>query len=196
MNDRNEAIQWARKILANPEAYYILDTETTGLQDPEIIELGVIDLAGNEIINQRFRPVAQVTDGAAEIHGLTNELLANEPPFYALIEELDSQVFDRTILIYNSSFDCRALEYTYDLYNSGLPTVKSDCVMGWYSQFVGEWNDYRGSYRWQRLPGGDHSAVGDCQATLDVLKYMAESQMEIGLQSSELPLDMEPLPQA
>lgn len=196
MNDRNEAIKWAREILAEPEAYYILDTETTGLQDPEIIELGVIDLAGNEIISQRFRPVAQITDGATEIHGLTNELLANEPPFYALIDRLDKEIFQRTILIYNAVFDYRALEYTYDLYNSDLPAVNHDCVMQYYSQFVGEWNDYRGSYRWQRLPGGDHSAIGDCRATLDVIKYMAQSQLELGLQSSELPLDMEPLPQA
>ncbi|WP_310482549.1 3'-5' exonuclease [Chamaesiphon sp. VAR_48_metabat_403] len=195
MNDRNTAIEWAREILANPEEYYILDTETTGLQDPEIIELGVIDLAGNEIISQRFRPVTQITDGAAEIHGLTNVLLADEPPFYSLIDRLDKEIFQRTILIYNSAFDCRALEHTYDLYNSDLQTVKNDCVMGWYSQFVGEWNDYRGSYRWQKLPGGDHSAIGDCRATLAVIKYMAESHLELGIQSSELPLDLEPLPQ-
>lgn len=29
--------------------------------------------------------------------------------------------------------------------------------------------------RWQPLPGGDHSALGDARATLAVLKRMAES---------------------
>lgn len=32
------------------------------------------------------------------------------------------------------------------------------------------------NYRWQRLPGGDHSALGDCWATLKVLQKMAESE--------------------
>jgi DNA polymerase-3 subunit epsilon len=45
--------------------------------------------------------------------------------------------------------------------------------MHWYAQFVGDWNEYHGNYKWQRLPGGDHSALGDCRATLAVLKEMA-----------------------
>jgi DNA polymerase-3 subunit epsilon len=44
--------------------------------------------------------------------------------------------------------------------------------MGWYSQFVGE-PGKRGGYKYQKLPGGDHSALGDCRATLKVLKDMA-----------------------
>jgi DNA polymerase-3 subunit epsilon len=45
--------------------------------------------------------------------------------------------------------------------------------MQWYSQWVGEWNDYHQDYKWQRLPGGDHSALGDCKATLEVIRRMA-----------------------
>ena len=29
--------------------------------------------------------------------------------------------------------------------------------------------------RWQKLPGGDHSALGDCRATLAILHEMANS---------------------
>jgi DNA polymerase-3 subunit epsilon len=43
-----------------------------------------------------------------------------------------------------------------------------------YAEFVGEWNDYHGNYRYQKLPGGDHTAVGDCRATLKVIKKMAK----------------------
>jgi DNA polymerase III subunit epsilon len=45
--------------------------------------------------------------------------------------------------------------------------------MLWYSQWVGERNEYHGDYKWQRLPGGDHSALGDCKATLEVIEAMA-----------------------
>lgn len=175
---------WARQIFASPEDYYILDTETTGLDDPEIVELGVIDLAGNEIINQRFRPKTQVTDGAAAIHGLTNAILDYDQPFSSIIDRLDNDIFRHTILIYNSSFDYRALLHTYKLYNTDLRQIDDECVMQYYSQFVGEWNDYRGSYRWQKLPGGDHSAVGDCRATLAVIKFMAESPLDAAYKPS------------
>ena len=42
-----------------------------------------------------------------------------------------------------------------------------------YAKFVGEWNNYHGNYRWQKLEGGDHSAAGDCLATLEVIRTMA-----------------------
>jgi DNA polymerase-3 subunit epsilon len=58
-----------------------------------------------------------------------------------------------------------------DLNLDQLVTVH--CAMQWYAQYVGEWHDYWGNYRWQRLPGGDHSALGDARATLSLLKRMA-----------------------
>ncbi len=47
-----------------------------------------------------------------------------------------------------------------------------------YSDFVGEWNDYFGSNKWQKLPGGDHTALGDCLATLEVIKYIAQTPVD------------------
>lgn len=49
--------------------------------------------------------------------------------------------------------------------------------MQWYSQFVGDWNDYYNNYRWQKLPSGDHSAIGDCRATLKVIEKMAATEI-------------------
>jgi DNA polymerase III subunit epsilon len=177
MNDRNEAINWAKSILDRPDEYYILDTETTGLAGPEIIELGIIDLEGNEIINQRFCPKTQVTVGASNIHGMTNHSLANEPLFDTVIDCLQEMIFDRKLLVYNLPFDREALFFTFGDRGYDVPPIAGECVMQWYSQFCGEWNDYRGGYRWQKLPGGDHSAVGDCKATLEVIKGMAASPM-------------------
>jgi DNA polymerase III subunit epsilon len=194
LNDRNKAILWAKSILEHPEKYYILDTETTGLTDPEIIELGVIDLDGKEIINQRFCPETDITDGASQIHGLTKDKLQNEPAFHSILEDLEEIVFQRQVLIYNFYFDHTAICHSYDMQNIILPSFSGECVMQWYSQFCGEWNDYRGSYRWQKLPGGDHSAIGDCRATLAVIKGMAESPMGFDLQPLEPPVVLETLP--
>jgi DNA polymerase III subunit epsilon len=193
LNDRNKAIEWAKSILDRPNEYYILDTETTGLENPEIIELGVIDLAGNEIINQRFCPDSGISGKATQIHGLTHEILENEPEFYSIMDRLEQIVFQRQVLIYNFYFDHTAICQTYEFYNTVIPSFSGDCVMHWYSQFCGEWNEHRGNYRWQKLPGGDHSAIGDCRATLAVIKHMAESPLGLGLKPSEDPLALETL---
>ncbi len=193
MNDRNKAILWAKSILQYPEKYYILDTETTGLINPQVIELGVIDLDGKEIINQRFRPETDITDGAIAIHGLTPEVLENEPSFHSVIDDLQEIIFQRQVLIYNFYLDYTAILHSYDMQNIQIPSFSGDCVMGWYSQFCGEWNDHHSSYRWQKLPGGDHSAIGDCQATLAVIKGMAESPMGFDLQPLEQPVALETL---
>jgi DNA polymerase III epsilon subunit-like protein len=59
--DRNAAILWARSVLDRSYEYYILDTETTGLDNPEVIELAVIDLAGQTIVNQRYNPNTSIS---------------------------------------------------------------------------------------------------------------------------------------
>jgi DNA polymerase-3 subunit epsilon len=43
-----------------------------------------------------------------------------------------------------------------------------------YAEWFGEWNSYHQSFRWQKLQGGDHSALGDCFATLELIKRMAD----------------------
>jgi DNA polymerase-3 subunit epsilon len=43
-----------------------------------------------------------------------------------------------------------------------------------YAAYVGDWSEYRGSYRRQPLPGGDHTALGDALACLALIKAMAK----------------------
>jgi DNA polymerase III subunit epsilon len=195
LNDRNKAILWAQEILADPESYYILDTETTGLNDPEIIELALMDLDERVIINQRFNPKSEVEAGATAVHGLTNEMLARYPRWEVAADLLEKILLERELLIYNFSFDHNALWMTHKSPDRTFPEFRGYCVMHWYNQFCGEWNDYHGNYRWQKLPGGDHSAIGDCLATLAVIKHMAESPMGFDLLPLEQPLALETLHQ-
>jgi DNA polymerase-3 subunit epsilon len=171
--DRNKSIEWARSILLRPRDYYILDTETTGLDEPEIIELAVIDLEHEVIINQQFCPIKDVEKGASRIHGLTKAKLSGKPIWKDYGNLIRSIISNRTILIYNAGYDISALDYTATRHDLSPYDLRTDCVMHCYSQFVGEWNDWHWNYRWQKLPGGDHTALGDCIATLSVIKQMA-----------------------
>jgi DNA polymerase III subunit epsilon len=175
--DRNRAIVWARTVLERPAEYFILDTETTGLDNPEVIELAVINLTGEMIVNQRFNPVTKISPEATDTHGMTNEVLAIRPRWAIVSNCLPMIVFPREILSYNYRLDYQAICNTYSLHCMDAPNLRGECVMLWYSQYIGEWDDRRRSYRWQKLTGGDHSALGDCNATLDLIKQMARSPM-------------------
>ena len=60
---------------------------------------------------------------------------------------------DKTVLAYNWNYDARMLAQVcrkHDLAAVlGVPDVSGNCVMEWYAQFNGEWNDYYGNYRWK-----------------------------------------------
>lgn len=50
------------------------------------------------------------------------------------------------------------------------------CVKEQYAAYVGDWHDHYGNYRWYPLPGGDHTALGDCRATLALMQRMASGE--------------------
>jgi hypothetical protein len=165
--------KWAHDILAEPDKYCILDTETTSLYG-EIVEIGVLELSGRVLLDQRIKPVGEMSEGAQAIHGISLEMLANEPIFSEVYPRILEAIGDKTLIIYNASFDMERLWGDCERYS--LPKIKneSDCAMYEYARFCGQWSNYWGNYKWQPLPSGDHSAIGDCRATLKVLKQMAK----------------------
>jgi DNA polymerase III subunit epsilon len=181
-SDRNAAILWARAVLANATNYYILDTETTGIYSPEIIEVAVIDLEETMIINQRFKPKKQIEHGATAIHGITNKMLLDKPKWGIIADRFEQIIGERKLLVYNLDFDSEAIFHTYSVHDLLSPSITGECVRQWYSQFVGDWNDYRQNYKSQKLTGGDHSAIGDCLATLKVIKEMAATNLDVLLE--------------
>jgi DNA polymerase-3 subunit epsilon len=175
-DDRVEASEWAQEILNKPEQYVVLDTETTDL-DGEIIEIAVVDLLGNVLLNQRIKPLGAMSAGAYAVHGISIEMLLDEPLFTEVYPRIQALVKDKIVLIYNKSFDKARL--ADDCYRHKLEPLKfkSECVMLQYAQYYGDWSDYWESYRWQPLDGG-HSALSDCEATIGVIKEMARNKQE------------------
>jgi DNA polymerase III subunit epsilon len=167
--------QWARNVLTNHDRYCILDTETTGLYNAQPVQLALIDLYGNALINTLIKPTIPITDGAIKVHHITEDKVKDAPSFLDIYSELFIAIGDRTLLIYNSTYDIEILQNSCNAYGLYLPKFKTDCVMLQYSEFIGDWNDYHGNYKWQKLPAGDHSAYGDCVATLKVIKVMSDS---------------------
>lgn len=196
-NDRQEAAQWARTMLADPDTVF-LDTETTGLGAAYMVELAVIDTSGRALIDTLVNPLIPIPDDAMGIHGISDEMVRAAPTFSDLLGELTRVLSGRRVVIYNAAFDTTILRTELHRHfqieqppleieelvpaGEGIPhpaarawmkAVRAECAMQWYAQWYGDWNHSWG-YAWQPL-GGGHRAVEDCRALLDRIRTMTET---------------------
>ena len=90
----------------------VLDTETTGLEPAQghrIIEIGCVEminrrLTGNHY-HQYIQPDREIDDGAIEVHGISNEFLADKPIFEDIVEDFLRYVKGAELIIHNAPFD-------------------------------------------------------------------------------------------
>lgn len=90
----------------------VLDTETTGLEavDHFIIEIGCVELNNRRLTgnnyHQYIRPDREVDAGAMEVHGITNEFLADKPRFVEVMADFLSYLEGADeLVIHNAPFD-------------------------------------------------------------------------------------------
>lgn len=183
----NRARDWARDLLNRLDELVILDTETTGLSPgwSEVIDLALVDGHGKVLLDTYVKPVhpervfnRDSRDVCAyDIHSIHPDVLESAPTFPDVYEAVYRLVKNKTVLIYNASYDIGMLEGDCEQYH--LPCMDT---AGWldvmipYSRWVGEYSRYWDDYRWQALPDGGHSALSDCLATVNVIKRMAEME--------------------
>jgi DNA polymerase-3 subunit epsilon len=90
----------------------ILDTETTGLEPSEghrIIEIGCVELINRRLTDNRYQvyinPEREIDAGAIEVHGITNEQLAEKPKFADIARDFLEFVRGAELIIHNAPFD-------------------------------------------------------------------------------------------
>jgi DNA polymerase-3 subunit epsilon len=98
----------------------ILDTETTGLNPDlghRIIEVACLELVDRRPTGRQLHyyvnPEREIDPGAKQVHGLTEDFLADKPLFGAIAQELSSFVEGCELLIHNAPFDIGFLEAEY-----------------------------------------------------------------------------------
>jgi DNA polymerase III subunit epsilon len=173
---RDAAIIWARALLAEGTAF-ILDTETTGLGfDAEIVAIAIVDLRGKLVLESLIKPNGVIEPEAIAVHGITAEMVDKAPGFDWIYSQLVYLLPGRTVVCYNAEFDARMLAQSARRlgFLASDFLERTNCAMEMYADYIGEWSDKYGRNKWQKLPGGDHTARGDALATLALILHMAE----------------------
>jgi len=147
----------------------------------EIVSLCILAPDGRVLLDSLVKPMQEITNEASQVNGLSDAMLEDAPDFRDLLAQVQAILIGKAIVAYNAEFDQRMLYQTCRM--RGLPAdwlLAADwqCAMNAYAAWFGEWRDDYGTYRWQRLPGGDHTAAGDCQATLALIRHMAHANRE------------------
>ncbi len=90
----------------------VLDTETTGLEPSQghrIIEIGCVELINRRLTGNNFhvylQPDREIDEAAIEIHGITNEFLADKPHFKDIAIQLLDFLEGSEVIIHNAPFD-------------------------------------------------------------------------------------------
>ncbi|NJK43007.1 MAG: 3'-5' exonuclease [Pleurocapsa sp. SU_196_0] len=194
--DHEAMCRWAREKLEQREGFVVLDTETTGLElGCEVVQIAVLRGDGEVLLDSLVQPVRGIPDEVSLIHGITNDAVRVAPTFLEIWPRVLEAVGDRTLVIYNSSFDLRIMreslalrgvqielesrtreldEFTGEAVTRFVGGGRVECAMDRYARFSGDWSRRRGAYRWWPL-GGAHRAVDDCRAVLSLLEGMASS---------------------
>ena len=169
----------------------VLDTETTGLSCPEVVDIAVIDTRGYRRLNRLVRPARErIEPEAARVHGLTMDELEEQgaPPFSTLLPRMQQLVSDAAeVCIYNAGFDLDAilvsLQYNGLLEDlAGMISGRSRCIMRDYAFLGGDWHDYWQGWAWHKLTEaarwegvprtGAHRALYDCKMVLGIMRAL------------------------
>lgn len=90
----------------------VLDTETTGIDHKaghRLIEIGCVELDNlmptRRRFHEYFNPERPVDAGAVEVHGLTDDFLADKPLIAEKMQDFLDFIGDAPLVIHNASFD-------------------------------------------------------------------------------------------
>ena len=106
----------------------VLDTETTGLevsQGHRIIEIGCVEIVDRKLTGRHYhqyiKPERAIDQGALEVHGITEEFLADKPVFSRIADEFMDFIRGAELVIHNAPFDVGFLNMEYARLGANAP---------------------------------------------------------------------------
>lgn len=183
----------------DPERVIALDLETTG-KDPDtarIVELCLIRLDEHLEVQgswtQRVNPSEPISPGAVEVHGITEEDVADCPTFDAIAARVQRLVEDAILLVYNADFDVEILHRELrEADQAGLPVAHPviDALEIFRDQFPHTLENAVRHYL-HRDHDKAHTAQGDARALVDIFKAQRLTDSDLGPSPSDAVVEPE-----
>lgn len=114
----------------------VLDTETTGLEPKEghrIIEVGCVEMIDRQLTGNNFhqylQPDREIDAEAIEVHGITNEFLADKPRFAEIAGDLVAYLDGAELIIHNAPFDIGFLNHELKLTGEKFKAINDYCTV-------------------------------------------------------------------
>lgn len=182
--DRFEAIEQARWVTGGD--YCVIDTETTGLTNAEMCQIAILHSDGLEF-KSLVKPTVRIEPGAESVHHITNEDVDNAPTADAILGEIDVR---KPVVIYNAKFDLTVILHSLAVVGKSVFFLDVFDAMLIYAAFHGDWSEYHGNYKWQKLgvaceqcglevdDGELHDAMTDAKMTNKLLHYIANQKLQ------------------
>lgn len=178
----------------------VLDTETTGLSPEEghrIIEIGCVEiinrrLTGNHY-HQYLQPDREIDAGAQEVHGISNEFLADKPRFADVVESFVDYIKGAELIIHNAPFDVGFIDHEFGLLTGEQYTVKelskvTDSLDMARKMHPGQKNSLDALCRRYDIDNSQrtlHGALLDAEILADVYLTMTGGQVALALDASQ-----------
>lgn len=112
----------------------VLDTETTGLEPSQghrIIEIGCVELINRRLTGKHYhqyiQPEREIDQGALEVHGISNEFLADKPVFSKVVDEFLAFIDGAELIIHNAPFDIGFIDHELKLATSKTKKTRDIC---------------------------------------------------------------------
>ena len=100
----------------------VLDTETTGIDPKEghrIIEIGCVEVVNRRLTGNHFHayinPGRHIEQEAIEVHGITNEFLADKPVFSSVANDFVNFIKGAQLVIHNAPFDVGFMDHEFKM---------------------------------------------------------------------------------
>ncbi len=114
----------------------VLDTETTGLeveQGHRVIEIGCVELLNRRRTSRTYHrylfPEREIDSAAEQVHGITREMLANQPRFSEIAADFLDFISGAELVIHNAEFDIGFLDNEFRLAGFAGCVLRERCAV-------------------------------------------------------------------
>lgn len=171
--------------LSKPICFFDLETTGTDISKDRIVEISVLKVFPNgnrESKTWLVNPTIPIPKAASDVHGITDECVANEPTFRELAKTIHNMIKDSDLAGYNSDrFDIPLLaeemlraEVDFDLGNRVTVDIQTIFHKMEQRTLSAAYKFYCG-----KTLDNAHSAAADTNATYEILKSQLDRYPEL-----------------